>query len=551
MPAVPRYPTGRVENAPVPGFRSGAFANADSFGGAQAEVLGNVAAGMGKAGYMLSNRAVEEQDQLNKSLVREALNQAKIQTRDYLTSDVYLRQGSNAINVVPEAQKKFGQIRDGLLKNLQNDAQKEMFRQLYTDLETDHIGSVMTFQMRERKQYEHQTISAENQNAVEDAVLNRSNPEAIKKAEETIAFNTAYQHRGFGPEVRKTEATKGLSVLHSKILEATMMESARAGLAYLEKNKSKFLPTDYLKYRKTLEHEVMSEAANEMAISLASQPDMTADKARFVIDEQVKDEKQAALVMSGVKARLAEKEAAMTLQQKQFVESSWKSFIENPSQEIPKALPADEQIKMQEYREKAAKRTIGQSQEDSYGKLLSFPANEFVNLNLFEHRAELSQHDFNYLFKLQEKMRKGGDQETDNFKEGLRLAKDQMNLMTYFDTSKERVEAEADRLRNERRQQEFLAVFSRRLQKLPDNQRNDYKKVQELVSELLTNVVLNNTDNDWIPFNEKKAKQFEIEAGSASVRTYASVAEVQADFKAGKLTREQARSELMKLGYKP
>lgn len=515
MPRVPQYQTAQVKNSPLPEVRYSANATADSFGGADAQNLAGVAAGAGRLGSTLGQIAYEEQDALNKSLVRDALSSAKTEVRNYLTNDIYQRKGLNASNVVPEVQKRLEVVRDSRLKGLQNDAQRQIFSQMFTDIQDEHIGHVQTFQMHERKAYEHASIAAENQNAIEDAVLNRLSPDAIKKAEETIRFNTAYQNRGMGSDVVKHEEAKGLSILHEKILNSVARDSSRAGLQYLEKNKDKFLPTEYEGLKDTLEKRAMSEISNEKAAMIANQPGMTPDKAREWVDQNVKDGKESELVMSGVKARLAEKQAAMTLAQRQAVESTWQNFIKDPTQEVPTNIPASEQIKMRNYKVKMAKAALGEANQSAYSQIISLPTEKLASLNLFEHKADLSQHDFEYLAGLQSKLRKGGDKETEAFKKSMADAKHEAGQLDIFKIT------EADSEESARQKQDalnqYLGEYTKRLRNVPDEKRMDWKTAKDIRDELLKDAVLEKKSLFGIDllWKDRMGRQFQVDSGAS------------------------------------
>lgn len=512
MPVIP-YRPGQVENAPLPASRFSANATGADFGGQDAANLGDVAAGLARVGNSATAIAADEQERLNRSLVRDALSSARSSVRDYLTNQVYTRHGLDAVNVQPEVEKQFKQIQDGQIERLQNGSQKELFRQMFTDVQDEHLAHVQGFQQQQREVYEKASIDASNFNSVQDSILMRSNPAVIKKNEEDIVFNTAYKFRGLGKDVQKAETAKAISNLHTEIVSSIGKDDARAGLAYLEANKGKFLPETYSIEKSRLEAQGISEAAFQRAASAYSQG-MSVKQAQEYADKNISNPKEAELFVSGVQTRIAQATADQKVKERTATEDAWQQVIKSPNAPIPTNLPADEQIKMQEYKTKVAKQATGEQQANAYGKLLALSDQDFVNTNLFQYRADLSEHDFNYLATLQTKMRKGGDEETKNFRQAKGDAEKLMEQIPFFDISEK---AGKNQEANAYRRQQFLASVTDKLRTLPDEKR-DHKAVKAITDDLMKDVVIN--QGHWYnaltlglsgPVRDQTVKQFEYD----------------------------------------
>lgn len=487
MPVIP-YRPGQVDNAPLPASRFSPNATGADFGGQDAANLGDLAAGLSRAGQTATGIALDQQERLNRSAVRDALSSARSSVRDYLTNQVYTRRGADAINVQPEVEKQFKQINDDQAGKLSNGAQKELFRQMFTDVQDEHLAHVQGFQQQQREVYEKASIDASNFNSVQDSILMRSNPAVIKKNEEDIVFNTAYKFRGLGKDVQKAEAAKAISNLHTEIVSSIGKDDARAGLAYLEANKGKFLPETYSIEKSRLEAQGISEAAFQRAASAYSQG-MSVKQAQEYADKNITNPKEAELFVSGLQTRIAQGTADQKMKERTATEDAWQQVIKSPNAPIPTDLPADEQIKMQEYKTKVAKQAAGEQQANAYGKLLALPDQDFVNTNLFQYRADLSEHDFNYLATLQTKMRKGGDEETVAFRKAMGDAQTEAKQIPMFKVG-EKDSEEVIRKKQDQMNQ-YLEEYSRQLRAVPDAKRLDWNTAKTIRDELLKDHVLN------------------------------------------------------------
>src|SRR4051812_42710590 len=111
MATIPEYQTNTVQNTDLPASRFSANASADSFGGADAEALGRVAAGASHLGGSLLDIGLTEQDKTNHDVARGQVNSARLELNQYAQSE-YARSGSDAFGASQRIQAQAAKIHD-------------------------------------------------------------------------------------------------------------------------------------------------------------------------------------------------------------------------------------------------------------------------------------------------------------------------------------------------------------------------------------------------------------------------------------------------------
>jgi len=511
MPKIPKYTPGQVENSPLPASRFSANATGASFGGAQAAALGDAAQGLARVGNTLHQIGTDIQEEENKTLVREALNASKTEARDFLTKDIFQRQGLNAMNVEGEVKQRMASIRDASMSKLKNGAQKEMFKNLWLEIEDDHMGRVQNFQLSELKRAREITKSAENYNAIQDAIAYRNDPQKIEEGAFTIRQNTRNTWSPYGTEAVKAKTAEALNDYYSNILESIEGTSSKEALIFLDQHKEHFEPRAYRIFQDRLQKQVRDEVINGASLEITSKPGATIEDAAKFADETFKDPQERQQFMSLSKARFEEKKTAETLKYQQAYEAEWAKKEQDPTLPPPKWFKHEDKIKWAKHTEATAKKARGEQQESHYGKLISNIHN-LGNVSLPEHAPYLSQDQYSFLKKLQDDLKKGGTKETDAFKKAFDDAKQEAKTLSFFQIKESDSDTVAQRKHDALNQ--YLSVYADRLRAVPDEKRTDWKTARDIRRELLKEIVLDNTGNDWIPFNERTAKQFEIESGA-------------------------------------
>jgi hypothetical protein len=508
MPTVPLR-TGTVSNVDLPNVRYSSNATAESFGGAGAENLGRLAGAVNQFGQTAQAIGIDKQNEINRSMVRDALNDSQAQAREYLTKNIYTKQGQEALNVMPEVQKQFDAIRQSKNDGFQNDVQRQMFNQHFSEIHNEHVASIQSFQERERAQFEHTSIQAENFNAVEDAVLNRNNPQSIANAEMKIAQNSAYTARGMGPDAQKMEVAKGISVLHTNILNDIASNSPSAGLEYFKANESKFLPTERDRLRKTLEGGSDNEQARQVAIQMDAL-NLTPEEARARFDAMPND-KVAELAESKYNYRQAQKERQAKDQNAALIDGVWKDVRKNGRNAvIPDAIPTEEQIKIDKYLTDKEKGVPRVTDPNAYQELSDMAGNnpeQFRTVKLSDYFPRLDESATEHFINLQNDHKAGKTEPADRMRTIDAQIKDSVQGMKQFGTEAERNKSpDKSALYN----QFYMSVDQKIRQKFPDRKDRTDDNINAIIKDMLTPV---NVDVPW--GFDKTYFKFEVQANPA------------------------------------
>jgi hypothetical protein len=517
MANIPNYTPGQVANAGVRSVRmpsSGPEAfGAEEGGGRMA------AAALGQAGAALVSIAVEQQERTDKATVREALATAQSQVREFLTKDIFTRNGSQAAAAEADARKRMTEFKGALESKLGNARQKEMFHAAWLDLEGDSIARVQTHQVREMERYEKASRDAQNFNEEQDAALFAHDPQRIQKAEWRITRNTVANFAGMGEEVQKAHVRQRVDHLYATVAESLGNQNPLEALKFINAHQEKLSPSAHRQLQTRYENEALQFSASQKAIQAVG-GGMGLEDARAMADKEITNPQERERFMAEVKTRLAEKEAATTLKERQKVETAWQAFLDDPGKAIPKDLPADEQMRMLNARETMARRVTGAgaSSPQTYGKLVdALASGELADMNLRAFAPELSQNDLQFFLSQQNELRKGGSKETAAFKAALADAKQEAGQLGIFKISEK--EKEDVRRSKQDALNQYLAEYARRLRAVPDEKRMDWQTAQKIRDELLKEVVLEKRSFmgiDWLA-KDKMGRQFQADAVGAPV----------------------------------
>ncbi len=320
MPRVKGPQVGQVQATPVPGVQQSANATAESFGGGTARDTQRLGAGLQDVGASLGKFAIVQQDRVDKSIVRDTLNSARTDMRTFM-ADVYSRKGKDAINALGETQKKVDELRKKYGAALKTPYQRDLFGTSFDALSNEHLDKAVVFGEKAKVDYENNSLDAENQNAIEDAVANRTDPRAVHQAEVTLIHNTRYKNRGQSPEFIAEEVEKSRHALHKSILDAISVDSPVAAKEYFKKFEKRFDPSERTAIKTHLEKESMAFETRQQALQWSVEGRTFEDQMKEV--DKIKDPERAKLLKAEVEARTATREAVVKRRQDDTEFSFW------------------------------------------------------------------------------------------------------------------------------------------------------------------------------------------------------------------------------------
>lgn len=512
MAIVPKYESGQVALQPAPGPRLSPSATGKMFGGEQAQGIFSFAEGLGDFSNAALRSAVLNDAHSKKtrdtSVARDALNSARSEVRQFM-AEVYQRKGKDAIDIYPEVEKKFQEIRKKYAAQFGNIDQQDLFTASYDTLMDSHLNRALAFQEDRRTEFEQATLSAENQNAVEDAIAAGADYSALLEAEETIVNNTNYANRGQKQAVKDEAVMLARHNLYQQKAISLANSSPTEALDFINQFEDKFKPSALSTLRAELEKQAMGEkaiAATKMIFAMNID-----DEGKLAEVDKIEDAALATQVRSLLKQRMAERDAINQVKVQQLVEDEWDNMFKDPmNYEVPLYLPASDQKAIAQYKDQAikdwkAQNGTGPAVETNYSKyyaLMGMSDADFMEEDLMKYVKDFSPEDFKALVKMQREVRKG---KANRVREMNQQAQGRISGMKDFQITVKGERNEEAAIRTDR----YYEQFSKQLAMIPEEEQTE-ERVGQLITQLLMPAEIGSklSPASWMQY--RRAYRFEI-----------------------------------------
>lgn len=377
-----QYTPGQIRIASTPNARlsgSNVSAGAESFGAATARDL----QGFGGA---LTDTATQWQNEINKTKVRDALNTARTQAREEMNRLTNLR-GKDALDVYEQAQKSFEKMGKGAHSNLKNPVQAKMFDAAFSQMANNELDQALNHQTREALRYNIQTLDAENENELQDAL---TNPARASEHLQAIRANTRHKLQLLGmdgdEETRKRELRSANTSFHMAMVDKLAQGSAADALDYLRDKEGDIDQGAFEKAKANLTRQKEREDAivkeddlRRDALSiLAKMGDAPVDQLRAEVNKKYKKNDEAEFVWS---VMATEKNIQAQAERKRLgdlVESNWNTLYSNPNPSMA-SIPNDPEIPVAERMQ--MQRYVAQLQEARGKGMKDIPPNNSLYLH--------------------------------------------------------------------------------------------------------------------------------------------------------------------------
>ena len=417
MPKVPTYSQGQITQRPLPGIRLNPSATSESFGSGQARDVARLGQAFGVASDTSLAIIKASQIRRDKALVRDSLNAVKSDLRTFM-GDIYQRQGKDAIDSYAEVEKKMLDIRRAAGSEFKNSQQRALFEASFSDLMNGHLDRAIVFQEKARRDFEIETLDAENQSFIDDAVAARTDIKEVAKAEQGIVANTRFKNRGKGAAITKESVKQAVHHLHSEVLSAVSQDSPEAALAYLTDNFDKFDPSVREEVKTQLEIAVKDAKIRNMAIAISGSG-LALEEQLAEIDS-IADNEIADAVRKRVIDRDSVKNSAVQAQRKAVYEQEWQAMFKNPfTYQIPNTNALSPSQKQNLYdtqqsliKDNLATQGVGSKTQTNWGVYydwVSRSKEDIAQADLTEVFPQLADTQKNALIKMQQDARKQGD----------------------------------------------------------------------------------------------------------------------------------------------
>jgi hypothetical protein len=186
--------------------------------GVEARALGELGRTIGGVGREILDAEIQESRKFDRTAALEALNIAMTQDGEYLQENVYARKGKSANNVYDESKQYFEQRTRELEKGLQNNRQRRMFSEAYSNYVVRDLGNIRGYQSQQLDNWNKAELKSREQNLIDDAVRNRYSAKDITENREDLKNAVRAQWSDYGEETVKNETAEALNDFHSNII---------------------------------------------------------------------------------------------------------------------------------------------------------------------------------------------------------------------------------------------------------------------------------------------------------------------------------------------
>jgi hypothetical protein len=393
--SIPRYIPGRVENDPLPTVWTNPNVSASSFGGAQAKQLGDLAKALGEGGRNLQRLADMDPIQKSNAGIRRLTNEARYRMRTYSTEHVYTKRGAEALKVEEEAAREFDKIQNELTGRLPDPEEREIFGAVFGAVARDHLASIQRHRVKESEIFRRDTLKAEIDNRINDAVVKRLDPEYTSVQEKSIAANVGDLNLG-NPEAAKLETRRELTRLHMAIAEAHALTDPEMGLTHLQTHREKLEALPVEKLEKKLGDKAKVNRAKGRAVDAIQSGADPEEYAAGIEDPEERD-----VFRGEYQVRKAATERASKKVREQWLEGKIDALIMTPDMEIPSDVLGADRLRLLKIQDELLRKQGDQSHEETYQLLVGEAEQGKLDVEtLVSHASKLSRDDYGHLKRL-------------------------------------------------------------------------------------------------------------------------------------------------------
>lgn len=273
MPRVQTITGQTVQQKAAPTVYQQANAPAAAFGAAQAQALQQAGDAMDRTGNLLFKRGLEMKEEEDAATTMNAYSRASEAMRSKLydpEKGLYSKRGAASFNAIDEAQGAFKSTYEETVATLENPAQRTAFDKLWTRRRDSEMESVSRHVLGERQKYIDESSGALVNTAVNDAVSNRNNPQAVANSIGIARTAILANAKGQSPDVIELKLKAAESSVHKGIISALVDEDPIKAEAYYKANKGSILAEDQDAAERILKPAVLKRTAQGEAAKIIS-----------------------------------------------------------------------------------------------------------------------------------------------------------------------------------------------------------------------------------------------------------------------------------------
>jgi hypothetical protein len=239
MPTVPKYEGLNVANNVSPNVQFNTNAPAEAFGGGRAAQQFEAARELGNVGFQIAQKARQDADDVAFAEYASQLKRQRIDLELNKETGVLNRKGKDAFNLQQEAEEGWKKRTEELIAQAPNDRVKERLSRVALAEGDSLFQAVQGHVSRELRAHDEAVSKALTETAVNDAILNKDNPEAYQN-NLAIARDT----------IEKYVARNGMDgVEKERLLNSTLSRAhAMAITQYLDSGQDRVAKAHFEKY---------------------------------------------------------------------------------------------------------------------------------------------------------------------------------------------------------------------------------------------------------------------------------------------------------------
>lgn len=413
MVTVPTQNQPTVKAQALPSARYSTSAPIGAFGGHQADSLMKGAAGLEKARKNFEYVALKEDEARVKDLDRQFNEQ--LRNIQYGDNGYYNQRGVNAVNSYQNTNKQIDDLYNKMSNGL-TPRVLDMFKDVTQRRVESARRSMMVHRERESRVWQNATSAARIEDALEDAIVNAGNEEALRHSLGTIEAELIDrgEREGIGGVALREQLENYRSKAHAGVIGKLQTYNAPLAQQHYERFKQQIEPSEQIKIEKSLKaHADKQYAANKADEIIQDGGDIgdMLTKAKSIKDAYRRED-----IVSLIKGHWKDQELIESSREEAKVEETWR-IIENNREAgisikdqlniIPADLPHDTKEKMRKFINNGGEQTNW----DEYEYLTSLKPDELAKVNLNEY--ELADTERKQLIKLKNSAAEGKTTFTD------------------------------------------------------------------------------------------------------------------------------------------
>lgn len=318
MPTVPRVTAPTVGSTALAGAGFSPRATSASFGGIEAQQLGQLAGAVGTAAQVAID--MQEQEDANNVLRAETEIKARMAEQQIAFKD---RRGQNAWGLTKEATKSWDDNYKEINSGLTTQRQQQMLAQRTANTRLSFFESMSAHEQTQRREALESNAKANIQATISFATANAGNPDVLAEARMDIKRHVGFlaQSNGWTKDRREVELTEQLTEMHTQIIQELALETPGAAKEYFNATKKEIDGLQHAELKTFIEDSssrVIAQRVGDEAMVTGQSEDEAVAAARKKFEGSQEDK-----VVAEIQSRFKERRDTIKQNQDEAFDAAW------------------------------------------------------------------------------------------------------------------------------------------------------------------------------------------------------------------------------------